>query len=164
MSSNNNDNCVEVMFDYPVSNLMADVQSDSSYIASSLYGMAAEKSSVMPIIVTDDESDYVKDALARAYNAIATRVAAYLSPSSESSNTQCTIGLLLPTVRHQAVDGLIEHELRRAFVTYVLAQWYECKIPDVARRQWQLYEAAMSMAMHDIFMAYGGMKRGCSYF
>lgn len=157
-------NRVEVLFECPIADIFADVMSDSSYIASSLYGAAAEKVSVMPLIVTDDESEYLNALLKRAYNVIATCAAAYLSPSSEVNSTHCVIGLLLPATRPAGVDGLIEHELRRAFATYLLAQWYEHKVPEVAQRQWQLYEAAVSMLKHDIFMAYRGMKRKGSYF
>lgn len=159
-----NNNLTVVMFDYPIADLKAELQSDSSYIASSLYGVAAEKASVLPFMLTDDESDFVKTALQRAYAAVAARVSAYLSPLSGVGEESCVVALSLPATRHEGIDKLIEYEIRRALVTHALSQWYECKVPDIAQRQWQLHEAALSMVVHDVYMAYGGMKRGCSYF
>lgn len=160
----NNIDCEVVSFDFTFDNIAEELSAESSYIASSFFAMAAEKQSVQSLVMTEDENTFARNALRKAYVAISARLMAYLSPLSMMDYEECKIRLVLPSGRREDIDALIRHELQRALVTYVLARWYEYRSPEVAARQMALYEAAVSMVMHDIFMAYGGMKRGTSYF
>ncbi len=159
-----NCNTVEdVTFSFTSHILLEMARADSSYIATSLYAVAAEKSDVMPFVITEDEMPFVLACLRNAYNELLTRLMAYVGEGSRCNDECFEIVLKLPVARRSEIDNLIAHELQRAYVTYLLSRWYENKLPDIAMRQLQLYEAAVAMARHDIFVAYGGMKRKPHY-
>lgn len=156
----------EVLFSYTYDVLMKSIHADSAYIAMSVGSNMpnAEKSSLSPLIITDDEAPFVRSALLQAHVAMLTRMSAYLAEQPKASDEVFAIQLFLPERRKPDYDTLIMNELLRAFVTFVLARWYEHKLPEIALQQQQLYESALSTAMHDIFMLYGGMRRRDCYF
>lgn len=156
----------EVLFSYTFDVLMTSVHADSAYIAMSVGATAPsdKKPSLQSLIVTDDEAPFVRTALQQAHTAMLTRMSAYLAEQPAAEEDVYAIQLYLPERRKSEYDTLIMNELQRAFVTFVLARWYEHKLPDVAVQQQRLYESAVASAMHDIFMLYGGMRRKDCYF
>lgn len=163
---NTNSTFQEVLFSYTLDALMTNLHAESAYIAMSV-GAAMpdeQKSLLSSYIITDDESPFVQIALNQAHTAIKSRMLAYLADDVASDSETYAIQLFLPERRKPDYDALIMNELQRAFVTFVLARWFENKLPEVAVRQQQLYESALSTAMHDIFMLYGGMRRKCCYY
>ena len=119
--------------------------SDSSYIARSLYDVAAEKPQVTPLIITEDDKPFIVGQLTQACADIVTRLAAYIAEETQFEDEPYTFVFTLPTCRNASVDALIRHELLRAIVTYVLTRWYEVRLPAVAAREQQLYDAAIAM-------------------
>ena len=156
----------DVAFTYTYDELMTEINADSAYIAKSM-GVSAGVDGVassLPFIVTSDEETFVRAALSEALNVVLNRMSAYLAESRPALVGTYVVRLLLPERRKEQYDSLISNELRRALVTYVLVRWYENRLPDVALRQQQLHNAAISTAMHDIFMLYGGVRRkSCFY-
>lgn len=163
MKNNNSCICEEVSFAITYSAIEEVLMADSSYIARSLYDVAAEKSSVLPIIITADDREFILSRVLQACNHIATNLVAYIAHDTQFAHEPYTFVLHLPVQRNVAIDALISHELLRAIVAYVLAGWYELRLPDMASRQWQLYEAAIAMIRHDVFMAQGRVRRACNY-
>lgn len=163
MKTDNQNLHQEVVFSYILDSLSTDIHAESSYIASSLYSVAQEKASITPLIITRDETDFMRMSLAQAHNLIASRLAAYTTTSTQVQDDCYTFELLLPLGRQAAVDALIAHELQRALVNYTLARWYEYRVPECSARLMLSYEAALSSAVHDIVMARRGCKRPTHY-
>ena len=139
------------------------VMSDSSYIARSLYDVAAEKPQVTPLIITEDDKPFIVEQVTQACADIVTRLAVYIAEETQFEDEPYTFVFTLPTCRNASVDALIRHELLRAIATHVLSRWYEVRLPAVAAREQQLYDAAIAMLRHDIFMAHGPVRRAGSY-
>ena len=152
-----------VKFAFCIDALLHEAHVDSSYIASSLYAVSEPKTSVLPYIVTDDETPFIRRAVAEAFSAIVPRLQAYIADAS-ISDEGCILILRLPVTRHKTCDELLMHELQRAFVTYILSKWYDTRLPDKSLQQQRLYEAAVSMALHDIHLAEGRVVRKSTYF
>ena len=165
MMENKNKSILEkVSFPYTYASLEESLTADSAYIARSIYDMAAEKSSVLPIIITEDDRDFITSRISRACVDIVTRLVAYIGEETQFEDEPYTFVLNLPSCRNVAIDMLISHELQRAIVAHILAGWYELRLPEMAARQWQLYEAAIAMVRHDIYMARGKVHRVGSYY
>lgn len=145
-----------------IDTLFKTAHADSSYIVNAMQAQAHE-GSLLPYILGEGDRQFASVALADAFAHITTRLAAYIDPSTAVVGDTYNIILLLPATRPSQLDTLIAHELQRAFVTFLLSRYYELRLPEVAMRQHQLCEAAIETARHDIFMAYGGMKRRGSY-
>lgn len=155
----------EVLFSYTFDALMTSIHADSAYIAMSVGATMSdgEKSILPSFIITEDETPFVQSVLSQAHTAIMRRMSAYLADQPEAQADVFAIQIYLPENRKAEYDVLIMNELQRAYVTFVLARWYEQKLPEIALRQHQLYESALSSAMHDIFMMYGGRRKSCYY-
>ncbi len=158
--------CEDVTFAFCGDSLLRDINADSAYIAASLATAAEGTPRVTSLMLTEDEQPFIHRAIDRAYSTIIRRLSAYLGKNAGENEERDSwqITLRLPQDRPAETDALLLHELKRAFVTFVLQCWYEQKSAALAIRQNELYEAALSAIMHDIFMAYGGMKRNACYF
>ncbi len=162
---NKNVKCDSTTFALCTDALLREAHADSSYIAASLAATVKELPDITALILTEDELPFVKRSIREAQSDIITRIAAYTEDSAgDTGDNLQTITLKLPKSRHKATDELLLHELQRAFVTHILSDWYSVRFPDEAARQRLLYEAALSTIRHDIFTAYGGMKRKGCYF
>lgn len=160
-----NEHCDSATFALCTDALLREAHADSSYIAAALAATVKELPDTAALILTDDELPFVKRSVREAYSDILTRLAAYTEDCSiDEGDNLLTFSLRLPKSRHKATDELLLHELQRAFVARILSDWYSVRFPDEAARQRLLYEAALSTIRHDIFTAYGGMKRKGSYF
>ena len=164
MENNNKSIFEKVSFPYTYDLLKESLVADSAYIARSVYDISAEKSSVLPIIITEDDRDFIIARISRACVDIVTRLVAYIGEETQFEEEPYTFVLNLPTYRNETIDMLISHELHRAIVAHVLAGWYEMRLPEMAKRQWQLYEAAIAMVRHDVYMARGKVHRVGTYF
>lgn len=155
----------EVLFSYTFDALMTSIHAESAYVAVSV-GSAVPSADkpLSAIIITDDEASFVRVALSKAHTAMLTRLSAYLANQPAADEDVYAIQLFLPERRKAEYDILIMKELQRAFVAYVLARWYEHKLPEVALQQQNIYEEAVANTMHNIFMLYGGMRRRDCYF
>ena len=153
-----------VSFSIPYTTIEEALTADSSHIARSIYDVAGEKPTVLPIIITEDDRTFVIPRISQACVDIVTRLLAYVDDDTHCNDDSYTFCLRLPSTRNAALDSLILHELQRAIVAHVLAGWYEIRMPEMASRQWQLYEAAIAMLRHDIFMAHGKVRRAGSYY
>lgn len=162
--NNNEITLQEVSFAFTSDSLMKQLRAESSYIAHSLYTAMPEKGSVTQLVVSEDVADFVSMEVQNAFASICSALSAYLCDSSQCVTNPYTVVLRMPERRNKELDALLLHELQRAIVTFVLARWYEYKLPEVAAKQMQLHQAAISTARHDVFMAYGGAKRPCNYF
>lgn len=156
-------NFQEAMFSYALDALLSEIHAESSYIASSLYSIATEKQSVLPLIISQDERDFVSMNLHEAHNLIASRLAAYLSDATGIAREYYNIELLLPENRPSTIDSLISHEINRCLVSFVLAKWYENRLPDIATRQYQVFNASLAALFHDTIMARRGCKKPLNY-
>lgn len=156
----------EVIFSFTYDALMPVIHAESAYIAKTalLNQVEGDVRTAIDFTVTDDEEHFVRLSLQHAHTILLTRLSAYLAESTDRLADTWVVRLLLPERRKSEYDQLIMSELQRAYVTYVLACWYENSLPDVAARHRQLFDAAVSTAMHDIFMLHGGMKRKACYF
>lgn len=154
----------KVSFPYSYDILKESLTADSAYIARSLYDISAEKSSVVSLIITEDDHDFIASRISRACVDMVTRLVAYIGEETQFEEEPYTFVLNLPTYRNETIDMLISHELQRAVVAHVLSGWYELRLPEMAARQRQLYEAAIAMVRHDIYMARGKVYRAGSYF
>lgn len=163
MKNNCNPVFEKVSFAFPYTAVEEAIFADSSYIARALYDVAAEKPQVTPFIVTEDDKPFIVEHLVQACADVVTRLTAYVAADTQFADEPYTFVLSLPTGRNEAIDSLVRHELLRAMVTYVLTRWYEVRLPAVAARQQQLYEAAIAMLRHDLFMARGRVRRPGSY-
>lgn len=155
-----------ITFAFCTDTLLREAHASSSYIAASLPAITKETPDITAFILTEDELPFVKRAVRQAQSDILSHIAAYTEncPVNTGDENLWTIILRLPSTRHKATDGLLLHELQRAFVSYILSDWFHVKFPDEAIRQKQLYEAALSTIRHDIFTAFGGVRRQGSYF
>lgn len=163
MKNNNNPVCEKVSFAFSYNTVEEALLADSAYVARALYDVALEKPSVASYIITEDDKSFIVAHVPEACAHIATRLAAYIAHDVQFHDEPYTFVLSLPSCRNVAIDSLILHELLRAIVAYVLSQWYEVRLPDMAARQQQLYDAAIAMVRHDIFMARGIVRRAGSY-
>ena len=164
MENNNTQSLDKVTFAYTYDAVAEVLMADSAYIARSLYDVAAEKPSVASIMITEDDEEFVKANIVTACTDIITRLVAYVDDDTQFDVEPYTFILRLPSSRRLAIDSLITHELLRAISAFVLARWYESRLPDVAMRQQQLYDAAIAMLRHDVFMARGKVHRTTTYF
>lgn len=148
---------------FTLEQLLEEAHAESAYIAHSIFTMQAEKSSVLPLILNPDHRDFARRVLDEAFAAVVTALQAYVLDGTSRTESLYEVVLQLPAQPKASVDALLMHEMERAFVTFLLSRWYECKLPQIAARQYQLFEAAIATIKHDIYMAYGGMKRPHSY-
>lgn len=162
--NNNETTLQEVSFAFTSDSLLKQLRAESSYIAHSLYTAMPEKNSVAQLILSEDVAEFVSMELKNAFANIYSALSAYLCDSSQCVADPFTVVLRMPGGRNYGIDALLLHELQRAIVTFVLARWYEYRLPDVAAQQMQLHQAAISAVRHDVFMAYGAAKRPCNYF
>ena len=98
MMENKNKSILEkVSFPYTYASLEESLTADSAYIARSIYDMAAEKSSVLPIIITEDDRDFITSRISRACVDIVTRLVAYIGEETQFEDEPYTFVLTLPS-------------------------------------------------------------------
>lgn len=163
MENKNNDLLEKVAFAFSYISIEEMLVADSSYIARSLYATATEKQSVASMIITEDDKQFVEANITCACVDIVTRLMAYVDAETQFDSEPYTFVFNLPKGRKITIDSLISHELMRAVSAFILSRWYDVLLPDMAARQQQLYEAAVAMVRHDIFMARGKVARPTSY-
>ncbi len=162
MNTENKQYC-DVTFAFCVDSLLREAHAESSYVVASVYNMSSEKTDVTPLILSEDELPLVRRAVKDVYTALLTRLQAYLGCGNKQEDDTYYIVVRLPKERKSSIDDLILHELQRSFVSFLLSKWFENKLPEQAAYYLQLYSVAIDSVLHDIFMAYGGMKRTSSY-
>lgn len=137
---------------------------ESSYLAASMTALTQPVPQVSSLIVTADEAPLVRRACEEAYAAILPQLSAYAADGSKVSDEGLLFALRLPVKRHEDIDALLLHELRRAVVSYVLSRWYEGKAVALAADALHRYEASVSMVLHDIRLSNETARRPVSYF
>lgn len=157
-------NYQDVVFSFTHNILKEGVVAYSAYVASALHGASEQPVDVTSLMLTDDEGDFIQRELECAFYNILEVLSAYHSPEmTKPDGSTYRFILRLPDSRKPHIDGLISHELQRTFVSWVLSVWYGNRLPHEAARQRQLYDAAIATAKHDVLVARGGVRRGCSY-
>lgn len=136
---------------------------ESSYLATSVAAMSQPQPPVSSLIVTVDETPLVRRAYKEAYASILPRLSAYATQGSKVDDEGMYFALRLPLKRHEALDDLLLHELRRAIVSYVLSRWYNGKSVQLADDAMRRYEASMTMVLHDIHLSKPGTRRPVTY-
>lgn len=145
--------------------VLREALAESSYVAASLVAVAPEPPHVAQLIITADEMPFVRRACAEAYAAIAPRLLAYAAAGGGVDGEGLRFALALPRGgRVDGLDALLLHELRRAVVSYVLYRWYAAKSAAPAADALRRYEASVGMALHDLRLARGHVRRGSTYF
>ena len=164
MENKKDSNYEEVTYSFTYQSIEDVLTAESSYIARSLYDVAVEKPMVTSFILAEDDKHFIVPYITKAFVDIVSRLSAYAVDGTQYDDEPYVIVLKLPVGRKKGVDSLIMHELQRAVVAYILWHWYENRLPDVAMRQHQIYDASVAMALHDVYLACGGMRRRGSYF
>lgn len=137
---------------------------ESSYLAASVAAVTNPVPSVSPLIMTEDEMPMIRRACEEAYAAILPQLSAYAVDGSKVSDDGLCFALRLLVKRHEAIDALLLHELRRAVVSYVLSRWYEGKLPALVADTQRRYEASIAMLLHDIHLSETATRRPVNYF
>lgn len=156
-------NYQEVVFAHTFDALFKKLHAESSYMASSLYSASTEKVDVTPLIITQDESAFMRDAMRKAHNLIVSRLSGYLTDTVYPDENDFVIELILPTDRPANIDHLISHEIERMLITYALAVWYEYRHNDATNRQMHACAASLTTLLHDVLLAHKGCKRPENY-
>ena len=103
--------------------------------------------------MTEDDRPFLDRWLSDARDAMTRALSAYLSGEFASTDSRVVFAIVLPEHRAQGLDESICHQLERAIVHHVLAQWFATKQPDESARRQLQYEGALSAVKSDIGLA-----------
>ena len=143
-----------VVFSFSEDEILRELTAESSYVAKSV----ASTTELQPgwsrsIIVTEDDRPFLDRWLSDARDEMTRVLSAYLSGEIASTDSRVVFAVVLPEHRAQGLDESICHQLERAIVHYVLAQWFVTKLPDESARRQLQYQGALEAVKSDIRLA-----------
>ncbi len=144
----------QVVFTFTEEEILRELFTDSSYVAKCMVHHTELQPGWSDAIIFTEENRIffdrwfacVRDELTRA-------LLGYLAGEIHSTESAIVLGLILSQDRPIVIDETICHQLERAIVHYILAQWYTTTYPDESQRQWQQFHAALSAVKTDIRLA-----------
>ena len=143
-----------VLFSFSEDQILRELTAESSYVAKSLVGTAElQPGWSRSIIVTEDDRPFLVRWLSDARDEMTRALSAYLSGEFASTGSRLVFAVVLPGQRARGLDESICHQLERAIVHYVLAQWFATRLPDESARRQLQYQGAMSAVKSDIRLA-----------
>ena len=143
-----------VLFSFSEDEILRELTAESAYVAKSLVGTAElQPGWSRSIVVTEDDRLFLDRWLSDARDAMTRSLSAYLSGEFASTDNRVVFAIVLPEHRAQGLDESICHQLERAIVHHVLAQWFATKLPDESARRQLQYEGALSAVKSDIGLA-----------
>ena len=143
-----------VVFAFSEEEILRELTVESAYVAKSMAGAADLKTGGShAVIVSDDDRPFISRWLSDARDAMTRSLSAYLSGEFASTDNRVVFAIVLPEHRAQGLDESICHQLERAIVHLVLAQWFATKLPDESARRQLQYEGALSAVKSDIGLA-----------
>lgn len=143
-----------VVFSFSEEQILRELTAESSYVAKSLAGTAElQPGWSRSIVFTEDDRPFLGRWLADARDEMTRALSAYLSGEFASTDSRVVFAVVLPEQRAQGLDESICHQLERAIVHHVLAQWFATRLPDESARRQLQYQGAMSAVKSDIGLA-----------
>lgn len=143
-----------VVFSFSEEQILRELTAESSYVAKSLAGTAElQPGWSRSIVFTEDDRPFLGRWLADARDEMTRALSAYLSGEFASTDSRVVFAVVLPEQRAQGLDESICHQLERAIVHHVLAQWFATRLPDESARRQLQYQGAMLAVKSDIGLA-----------
>ncbi len=143
-----------VVFTFSEDEILRELLADSSYIAKCMVRQVELQPGWSDnIIFTEDNRLFFDRWFADVRDELTRSLLGYLSGEITSTDSAIVLGLILSQERPIVIDETICHQLERAIVHYILAQWYTTTYPDESQRQRAQYHAALSSVKTDIRLA-----------
>lgn len=143
-----------VLFSFSEDQILRELTAESSYVAKTLVSTAElQPGWSRSIIVSEEVRPFLGRWLSDVRDEMTRALSAYLSGDFASTESNVVFDIVLPERRAQGLDESICHQLERAIVHYVLAQWFATKLPEESARRLLQYQGALSAVKSDIGLA-----------
>ncbi|HJG89659.1 hypothetical protein [Barnesiella viscericola] len=143
-----------VIFSFSEDQILRELTAESSYVAKSLVGTAElQPGWSRSIVVSEEDRPFLGRWLSDVRDEMTRALSAYLSGDFASTESNVVFAVVLPERRAQGLDESICHQLERAIVHAVLAQWFASKLPEESARRLLQYQGALSAVKSDIGLA-----------
>ncbi len=143
-----------VVFTFSKDRILRELFADSSYVAKSLVGQVELKPGwSAPLVFTEDDTPFLDRWLSDVRDEMTRSLSGYLSGEYPVDGADVVFAVCLSPHRPMVVDESICHQLERAIVHYILAQWFAPKLLDESTRRMLQYQAALSAVKSDIRLA-----------
>ncbi len=140
-----------VVFTFTEDEILRELFADSSYVAKCMVRQVELQPGWSDtIIFTEDNRPFFDRWFADVRDELTRSLLGYLAGDIESTESAIVLGIILSQERPIVIDETICHQLERAIVHYILAQWYTTTYPDESQRRWVQYHAALSSVKTDI--------------